>query len=173
MPLTVSPTAENAVSDLRALVLSVVPTNTPVLIGLANRVATPLPLTGFVYLTPIHQERLEWNTDTLQTSPAAVKLIQMAMRLDVQIDCYGPLAADWATMIHAVYFDEYACDLMVNSQPLFMASEPQMAPLVDSEAQYEQRWTMTAAMQFNPVVQPAQLYADALDITLVNVQETY
>ncbi|OYV48595.1 MAG: hypothetical protein B7X10_02855, partial [Burkholderiales bacterium 21-58-4] len=89
-----------------------------------------------------------------------------------QIDCYGPLSSDWAAMLSTLLRDEYACDAMAGVQPL-SADDPKMVALVDGEQQYEERWSITALLQYNPATVTPMKFFDAVDVGLVNVDETY
>jgi hypothetical protein len=48
-----------------------------------------------------------------------------------------------------------------------------LAPLEDDELQYEQRWTIEAFLQYNPVVTVPMQFADTASVTLINVDEAY
>jgi hypothetical protein len=172
--LVATPTIANVLADIIAVIQAVLGTGVPVYRGVVNRVAAPLPQSGFVILTPIYQQRLQWNIDTASASPALTQQMQAAYQLDVQADIYGSggWTGTWASMLIAVWNDEFACNLMQNSQPLYVL-DSRMIPLTDSEQQYEERWSLTLAAQYNPVVTPAQLYADAITGTLVSVTEEY
>jgi len=176
---TVAPTISDVCVDLIAFIQSVLGSSVPVVRGLGNRVPMPSPASaGFVVITPIYQARLAYNEDTYTipqgippASPTQLS-VQMSTRIDIQIDCYGPNSGSWAAMLAALWKDEYACNLMHNCQPLY-ADDARMIPLIDAEAQYEERWSLTASAQYNPVVTPAQTFGDTADIDLVNVQEAY
>ena len=178
MTEVVSPTVSDVCVDVIAFITSVLGSGVQVVRGLGNRVPAPLPQFGFVVITPIYQERLAYNEDTYTVAsgippPAPTQLsVRMSTRIDIQIDCYGPNSGSWAAMLAALWKDDYACDLMVNSQPLY-ADDIRMIPLVDSEEQFEERWSLTATAQYNPVVTPAQTFGDIAEIDLVNVQEAY
>jgi hypothetical protein len=172
----VSPTVDDVVTDVIAFIQAVLGTTIPCVRGLGNRVPAPVP--PFIVVTPLYQERLAYNTDTysvpqgIPPPPPTQLSVQMSTRIDLQIDAYGPSSGTQIAMLAALWRDDYACNLMVNSQPLY-ADEARMIPLVDSEAQYEERWSLTATAQYNPVLTPAQLFGDAADINLVDVQEAY
>jgi hypothetical protein len=59
-----------------------------------------------------------------------------------------------------------------NIQPLY-ADNPTQMPLIDGEAQYEQRWKLTASLQYNPIVTVSQDFADTLTLTLDEVDATF
>jgi hypothetical protein len=169
--LTASPSIADVLQDIRTFLQAILGTGTQVIRGIANRVPAPLPQTGFIVLTPIYQERLEYNADNFSDvkNPAPTTLsIRVSMRIDVQCDVYGSggWAGTWAAMIVQLWRDEFACNAMVNSQPLY-ADDARMIPLTDSEQQYEERWSMTLTAQYNPVVTPAQTFADGTDFGMI------
>lgn len=173
MGLTVTPTVDQVIQDVRAFVLAVVPTGVPVVKGITNRVPIPQPSPGFVVITPLYQERLSWNVNTYSASPFPTTQQEMQpVRMDLQIDLYGTDAGSWAAMLTTLWRDDFAVNLMQYSYPLYM-DEGRMMPLVNAEAQWEERWCLTATVQFNPVVSPSQTFADAVDVTLESVQEAY
>ncbi len=53
------------------------------------------------------------------------------------------------------------------------ADDPKMMPIVDGEANFEQRWMITAHLQYNPILQVAQQSATALNVGLVSVDRVY
>jgi len=173
MGLSVTPTVDQVVQDVRTFILAVVPANVPVVQGITNRTPMPAPSPGFVVITPLYQERLSWNINTYSASPFPTTQQELQpVRMDLQIDLYGTDAGSWAAMLTTLWRDDFAVNLMVNSQPLYM-DEARMIPLMNAEAQWEQRWSLTATLQFNPVVSPAQTFADSVDVTLTSVQEAF
>jgi pentose-5-phosphate-3-epimerase len=48
-----------------------------------------------------------------------------------------------------------------------------MMPLTTEELTYEERWAVDCHLMWTPVATIQQQYADALDLTLVDVQVTY
>ena len=141
--------------------------------GLPNRAAMPLP--GFVTIQGITRKRLATNVQTWDqvSNPPMSLAIEQDIELGIQIDCYGPISADWADMLTTLLRDEYGVNALApNVTPLY-ADDARMIPLVDGEEQYEERWSIDAHFQYNPVTTVPQQYANVLDITLINVQEAY
>ena len=102
-----------------------------------------------------------------------VRQSEQDTQIDIQIDAYGPNAADWAAMISTLFRDEYGVQMLAPyCAPLYIDSGMQ-APLIDAESQYEQRIVMTGTMQYNPVTVTGQQFAGALGVTAVNVPTTY
>lgn len=110
---------------------------------------------------------------TAVTVTDGAKQSEQDTRVDMQIDCYGPNAADWAAMISTLFRDDYGVNALApNCAPLYIDNGMQ-APLIDGEQQYEQRIVMQAVLQYNPVTSSAQQFASSVDVDLINVNEAY
>lgn len=183
MSLTVSPTLQNVYIPIMAFIVAV--TGLPelqVVQGLPNRTSMPEP--GFITVQTINRRSMRTPVDLLDetTNPPTTAAIEQDVELTVQIDCYGPSAMDWADMLSATLRDEYGCAQIAalaaaqsppfELQPLY-ADDARMMPLVDGEDQYEERWSLDAHFQFNPVTTIPQDYAAVLDLTLINVDVRY
>lgn len=141
--------------------------------GYPNRVAMPptVPPTGypagFVVMTAISKQRLRTNVDSYSStsSPAPAPgpvTSEQGQQLNIQIDCYGPNSSEWSDILTTLLRDNIGCiALAPNCQPLY-ADDPIRAPLTDAEAQYEDRWIITARLQYNPIVTTGQDYAAVL-----------
>lgn len=173
MSLTVSPLQSDLYAAVAAFLTSILPANTPVIQGLGNRASMPLP--GFVSMTIVLMDRLRTNFDTWNTSsPAPIETsINQGVSVTMQIDAYGPNAMDWAAMITSAWRDDYGCQLLgANCAPLY-ADEARLVPLIDSEAQYEQRYSINAMLQYNPVTAVPMQFANTLKVGLIDVDEAY
>mgnify|MGYP001595558726 CR=1 FL=1 len=172
MSASVTPTQDSIFIGLRAFVLTLI--TTEVIQGLGNRVATPKG--SFITMTATLQNRLATNISSYNDPGIGVgtKAVMQPTKYTVQIDCYGPLSSDWATIITAMWRDTYGCEQLApyNMQPL-QADNPAQMALVDGEDEYEQRWMITAELQANPVIVVAQEFADSVKIGIVNVEATY
>jgi hypothetical protein len=124
-------------------------------------------------------------------------------QMTVQIDFHGPLSGDNAQIFTTLWRDEYSTDYLaqgtfilgnlevspgvnltdqngniiqvtgyVDLQPLY-SSEPRQIDFINAEDQYEERWSVDAEMQINPIATTPQQFADTLTVTLVNVEETF
>lgn len=171
MTATVAPVQSDIFTALRTFILSLI--TCEVIQGLGNGV--PMPLSGFITMTALYQNRLSTNVDGYpdMTTSTGNKTARQAVQYTMQIDCYGPLSSDWAAMLSTMLRDEYACLSMApNVQPL-SADDPKMIPLIDGEQQYEQRWVVTAILQYNPVVSSPMQFFDAAGVALVDVDAKY
>lgn len=165
----IAPSQDVLFVTVRDFVLSLLP-DIEVIQGLGNNV--PMPKGEFVCLTPSAQRRLATN-HTVFNGPGGTRAVKQPTEFSIQFDCYGPNSADYATTLCAMWRDPYACDMLApNSAPLY-STDPTQAPLVNGEENYEQRWTFTALLQFNPVISAAQQYADGLSLNLVSVDAQF
>jgi hypothetical protein len=173
--LVVSPTLEAVYTKLRALVVAVVPAGVEVIQGLPNRSSLPPSSPGFVAMTAVLQRRLRTNVDAYVdpvVTPGEVHAEQ-GTQLSVQLDCYGALSGDWANMLSNVLRSDWGCGQLAPTLAPLYVDQATMAPLVDSEKQYEQRWIVPAELQYNPVTSTPMEFADTLNVSLINVDERY
>lgn len=171
MSVSISPTQQSIFTALRSFILGLI--DCEVIQGLGNN--TPMPIGGFIAMTALLQNRLSTNVDTY-TDPVLItgtKDVMQPTQYTIQIDCYGANSSDWAVTICALFRDEYGCDALAPSVQPLHADDPKMIPLTDGEAQYEERWSITAALQYNPVISVPQQFADSLNVTLINVDANY
>lgn len=178
MTLTVTPNFDALIvklGDFIASILPTVPSAPPVIQLPVNRASMPPPVPGFVGMTPRVQDRIatnfeRWDADDPDVDSVA---LEQSVRVAVQCDFYGADSADWATMFSTVMRSGYGCrQLSPIAAPLY-SDAPRMAPLIDGEEQYEQRWIVTAYVQYNPVTSTPEQFADTLEATLINVDVVY
>lgn len=172
----VTPVLADLYTTLKAFIVGVTGLDPKLVIqGLPNRSSMPLAEPGFISMQGILQTRLNTNIDSWdQTDPEATTgTAEMHIQVKVQLDCYGSASNAWATMLQTLLRDETGClALAPNFAPLY-TGEPFLSPLDDSEEQYEERWTLDAELQYNPVTSTAPQFADTLTATIVNVEEAY
>lgn len=83
-------------------------------------------------------------------------------RIDVQIDFYGAQAGEFCKTVKAAFRSQWGfAHFPANIKPLY-TSDGIQAPLVTGEQQYESRWTLTASLQYNPIITVPQDFADSL-----------
>jgi hypothetical protein len=171
----ISPTLQAAYAALVPFIMTVTGLDaSQVVQGLQNRAATPLP--GYITMQGITRKRLRTNVHAWPiSSDPATETIEEGVEIAVQIDCYSPQgqytvgAEDWANLLSATLRDEYGCTALAPTlQPLY-ADEARQMPYVAGEDQYEERWSLDAHFQFNPVTTVPQQFADVLDLTLIDV----
>ena len=117
-------------------------------------------------------ERMGTNVDTYSASQQT-NATQAPITYKVGLDFIGPLAQSWAVQAQLLFRDEYATDLLpANIQPLY-TDDPMQIPLVAGEMQYEQRWRVQAALQYNPTLTTTQQSATAASIGLKPIDQTF
>ena len=132
-----------------------------------------MPNGPFVMMSPVSDVQLSTNVIAYA---ATTKSIKRASQFTIQIDCYGAGSGDRATALSTLLRDQYGIDQFaasgIDAQPLY-ASDANQMPLVDGEQQYEERWTFSAVLQFNPVMTTPQDTATALAVGIKEVERTY
>lgn len=163
---------------LRAFLLSILPAGTEVVRGLDNRVPEPIGA-NFVVMTPVLRARLETNVVAFQDNypvSAGLRTDLQPIRLTVQLDVHGPLAADNTQVITTLWRSEWATIQFAASgydvTPLY-AEEPKQLPYLNGEQQVEIRWVIDAVMQTNPTVTTTQDFAASLVAGVIDVDAEY
>ena len=174
MSAAVSPAQSDVYTAVKAFLLGVLPLDSAhVVQGYPNRAA--MPGGPFVVMTMVGSHRLRTNVDTWDTTNPAPTVLsyETGMEVMLQLDVYGPSAGDWAQELVTLWRDDYGCQALAPAcQPLY-SDDPRRMPLIDGEDQYEDRWTITARLQYNPTVTTPQDFADAASVTLINVDKEY
>lgn len=169
MAITTNITEKQVFTALRAFLLTIVDCE---LIRLpVNRAA--MPKGAFVALSPGANVALSTNVTAYA---ASTKTVTRPSQFSVQVDCYGTGSGDRAVAIATLLRDAYACEQFAASgydiQPLY-AGDAKQLPLVDGEAQYEERWSFDAVLQFNPSMTTPQDSANTLTIGTIDVDRAY
>lgn len=125
----------------------------------ANRV--PMPSGACVVLTELLSVDLE--TPIVDMDPLLPQAaITSHTRVDVQVDFYGATAGDQCRAVKAVFRSAYTAAAFPDGIVPLYCSDGLQSPLVTGEQQWESRWTLTASLQYNPVVSVPQEFADSL-----------
>lgn len=181
MAATISITEKNVCAALRSFMLGFLASDVEVVRAQDNDVSEPQG-PDFVMMNVISLPRLATNVDTY-TDPAAsggtgagTRNSMQAIKMGVQLDVHGPNSADNSAMITTLFRDEYACiqfaAINPDIQPLY-CDEPKQVPFINGENLYEQRWIITAAIQYNPVTQTPQDFFDQVQVEIINVDAAY
>ena len=124
-----------------------------------NRVA--MPSNPSIVLTELNQVDLSVpNTDYQPDDGTAT--INGSSRIDVQIDFYGEQASEFCKTVKTAFRSHWGFShFPAKIKPLY-TSDGIQAPLVTGEQQYESRWTLTASLQYNPIITVPQDFANSL-----------
>ena len=124
-----------------------------------NRVA--MPSNPGVVLTEMLQVDLSVPATDYQPDDGTAT-VAGPTRIDVQIDFYGAQAGEFCKTVKTAFRSHWGfAHFPANIKPLY-TSDGIQAPLVTGEQQYESRWTLTASLQYNPIVTVPQDFADVL-----------
>lgn len=161
-------TESEVMTAVRAYLLGIVGDGVFVAQTQVNRVAMP-DSANFIFMTPMSRIEMGTSVDTWPpdaTAPTALDVTQPT-EFTVQLDVYGPLAGDWAQRIITLTRNAYGTERLVT--PLYTSGARQM-PLINGEAQYESRWTVSLVLQINPAVSTAMQFADTVTVDTVLIE---
>lgn len=148
----------------------IVPAGIEVVQGLGNRV--PPPRGAYVAMTVLLQVQLATN-ERAHNSTTQIDTVTQSRRIDMQLDFYGPLSGDWAAIAAILLRDPVGCAaLKAACQPLYTTDARQI-PTVTGEEQYQQRWSVTAVLQFHPTATLTQQSADTMAADLIAADIEY
>lgn len=175
---TLSLTESQTLQSLGTFLVAVLPTGTDVITAQDNRVPAP-SAANYAVMTPILRTRLATNlTEYTDTYPGSTQTRQdtQATQVTIQVDTFGPLSADNAQVITTLFRSDWGVDQFASYgfdvSPLY-TSEPRQMKFNNESAQVEQRWSLDAVMQANPVVTVAQDFAGELVAGVINVDAVY
>jgi hypothetical protein len=132
--------------------------------GQVNRV--PMPESPCVFLTEIHLADLQ--VPSITTDPDEQQsTIHGPQRIGVQADFYGLLAGQFCSASKQALRSNYAFANMPEAIKVLYTDDGRQAPLVTGEEQYEARWILTIATQYNPTVTVPQQTATAVSVNTI------
>lgn len=168
MPVDLNITDAHIFTLLRAFLL---PLAAPaeVIRGPVNRAA--MPLGPFVLLTPGAGRPLATPIETHDDVNQTVTISQSTEWV-VGVDCFGADANQTARKISMAFRTSYACAAMPGIAPLYSGDAIQF-PLVNGEAQYEERWRFDVAFNYQPAIVLPQSSARSLEIDVISVDAIY
>ena len=161
---TSSITVDQVIDALAAFLAPFMP-GAQIVRGQVNRVA--LPSNPCAVLTEILQVDLSVPHTDYQPPTDPIPAIGSATiygpsRIDVQIDFYGALAGEFCKTVKTAFRSHWGfAHFPAGIKPLY-TSDGMQSPLTTGEQQYESRWTLTASLQYNPIVTVPQDFADVL-----------
>lgn len=174
MSATISVTESMLLTALRTFLLTLV--DCDVLKSQQNRVS--MPTGDFVLMTGLGAIGLSTDKTAFipgQSNPGN-ETHSRSTQWNVQLDCYGPDASDIANLIATAFKTDYAAQQLATAaieiQPLY-ANDPRQMTIVNAEQQYESRWIVELAFQYNPVVTLPQDFAIGLTVIPAEVDAVF
>lgn len=146
--------------------------------GYTNRVSSPKG--SFVEMYGLVKTNLSMNmrkfTSPINPVTVGTETERKSIDYTIQLDVYGATASDVATILNVAFTAQttwaFFNNLVPGLAPLYM-EDPRQSPITTGEQQYDQRWTLTAHMQFLPSITDAQESAIEVVPGVINVEATY
>ena len=122
----------------------------------------PLPENAIVM-----QVLFDSNMDESVTTynPPNEAMVQNSVEVRVQLDFYGAMAESRSRIVANLCKNYYGTDNMEICKPLYVQSR-QRHPYINDSNQYEDRFILDLALQFNPTVTHAQDFAEEASVII-------
>lgn len=147
--------------EIRLFLLGLFPDATPQIVqSIQNN--QPLPENAIVM-----QVLFDSNMDESVTTynPPNEAMVQNSVEVRVQIDFYGAMAESRSRIVANLWKNHYGTDNMTICKPLYVQSR-QRHPYINDSNQYEDRFILDLALQFNPTVTHAQDFAEDASVNI-------
>lgn len=138
-------------ADVRAWLLKLFPA-WEVVRSYSNNV--PLPNVPFILLHILHERDLSTRTHNYDVD-AGTAQVGSTVHLEMQIDCYGEESGTAARTIAQLWQDFQAAEHLQVCQPLY-CEQPRHIPMTNEVSDFEMRWSLTVALNYNPSITHAQ-----------------
>lgn len=138
--------------------------NCPVEQGLQNN--TPLSQDGIVMTLLPYTQDLDQSQYINENGESTIQTSKLYM---MQLDFYGDMAFDRVTQCATMWRSQYTTNKLQATQPLY-ANNPRNMEFVNEQDQYEKRFLLEIALQYNPYYTYAEQSDTvvSVDITLAN-----
>jgi hypothetical protein len=145
--------------------------NTQVIHEMYNEV--PMPQGGFVLMNHVSKKELNTTVQTYNTT-SQITSFEKSTDYTLQVDCYGPSAADWITIIQTFWKCDEACEFLepYGFDPLY-AEDAQHIQFSNAEEQYEERWTCRLHLQYNALITTSFPSTVTVTTGVISVSATY
>lgn len=166
MAATVDITHNHLYAEIRAFLLDLFQLDEEQVIrGYSNNV--PFPNQPFICINIISETPMSTNWNEYSITEGTGKVTQ-SIEVQIQIDFYGENSGYMCRVFSNLWRDFYACEQLELCQPLY-ASEPQYLPFTNEISNFEERWTTTVSLNYNPTVTHDQNFITSVDIVTVRL----
>ena len=157
-------THDDIYADVRAFLINLFPLpDEKVIRGYSNNV--PFPQAPFICINIITESALATNVNEYAEESGRVMQTQ---EVQMQVDFYGQQSGEMSRTFANLWRDFYACDRLSVCQPLY-TNDPQYLPFTNESSDFEERWMVSAYLNYNPVVTHEQSRVSAIDISINNL----
>lgn len=163
MAATLNTTHTDIYTDVRRYLLSLFPDN-EVIQGYGNNV--PLPNSPFVLMNIITETDLNAQINTFDGDDTATA--SRSVETALQLDFYGSRSGERARVFQNLWRDYHACEHLEKCQPLYSESI-RYIPLTNEEQNFEERWSITAYLTYNPTITHRQDYVHSVGVSIQHI----
>lgn len=157
------------ITELRQFILATLPdaTTEQVIRDTQNFAALPY---NAITIAMLFDSALDYSS-TYYDADAGLAAVGNSVEARVQFSFYGKEAPRRSRIIAQLWRNSYAYDRLTKCKPLYVQSR-QRLPYINDSNQYEDRYILDLALQYNPVVTHAETdFADSAEITINPVNE--
>ena len=160
---TLNVTHQEIYKDVRAFMLGLFPgAELQIIQAAQNNNALPH---NAVVMQILFQRNFDVAVET--PLPPIEAAIQNSVEVRMQVDFYGVQAEARSRTVSNLWRSSFGCDGLKVCQPLYLQSLNRSVYVNDSN-QYEDRWIMDVALQYNPQVTVAQDFTDTAPVITIN-----
>lgn len=98
-------------------------------------------------------------------NPPDEAMVQNSVEVRLQLDFYGELAESRSRIVANLWKNYYGTDNMTICKPLYVQSR-QRLPYINDSNQYEDRFILDLALQYNPQITHAQDFAEDANVII-------
>lgn len=117
-----------------------------------------------IVIAPLFDQNLDVTSNSFDASKER-GIVSQSVEMRVQISFYGRYAPDRSRIFAQLWANEYMFSRAVKFKPLYVQSR-QRTPYVNESNQFEDRYLLDLALQYNPSVSYAQDFADEAHIDI-------
>lgn len=151
------------VTEIRNLLLSTLDDVQPSQVVRDTQNFAALPENAIV-IAPLFDQNLDVTSNTFEADKER-GIVSQSVEMRVQISFYGRYAPDRSRIFGQLWANEYMFGRAKGFKPLYVQSR-QRAPYVNESNQFEDRYLLDLALQYNPSVSYAQDFADEANIDI-------
>lgn len=160
---TLNVTHQEIYKDVRAFMLGLFPgAELQIIQAAQNNNALPH---NAVVMQILFQRNFDVAVETML--PPTEAAVQNSVGVRMQVDFYGVQAEARSRTVSSLWRSSFGCDGLKVCQPLYLQSLNRSVYVNDSN-QYEDRWIMDVALQYNPQVTVAQDFTDTAPVITIN-----
>lgn len=156
------------ITELRQFILDTLPDATPVQVVRDTQNFAALPKDA-ITIAFLFDSEMDYSS-TYYDPAEELAAVHNSVEARVQLSFYGEAAPKRSRIIAQLWRNFYACDRLQLCKPLYVQSR-QRQPYINESNQYENRYILDLALQYNPVVTHTQDFAESAEIDIQPIPE--